>query len=156
MNWASDCISTSDTGSQYRCGRVGRDVRSPSTPQSPHTPKHTQKVFKNTHFPTFQLVLMDVPIDGRTDGRTKPLIELCVRNKKSINAHFPTFWLDHYWWMDRRTDQQTEKASYRVACPQQKNRRIPFIFASSYSQQMKYQFPYRLRFEQTINRRSVD
>ena len=53
---------------------------------------------------------------------------------------------------DRPTDQQTEKASFRVAFPQQKNRRIPFIFANSYSQQMKYQFPYRLRFEQTINR----
>ena len=40
-----------------RTGGWGRPT--PSIPQLPHTLKHTQKVFKNAHFPIFQLVLTD-------------------------------------------------------------------------------------------------
>ena len=43
-------------------------------PNPPLTLKHTQKVFKNAHLPTFPLVLTDGWTDGRTDGWTdKPL-----------------------------------------------------------------------------------
>ena len=34
----------------------------------------------NAHFPTFRLMSTDGPTDGPMDGRTKPLIELRVRN----------------------------------------------------------------------------
>ena len=34
----------------------------------------------NARFPTFRLVSTDGPTDGPMDGRTKPLIELRVRN----------------------------------------------------------------------------
>ena len=47
-----------------------------ANPNPPYTLKRTQKVFNNTSFPTFRLMLMD----GPTEGRTKPLIELRVRN----------------------------------------------------------------------------
>ena len=52
-NKAGDTANTS-------CGRVGRGG--------------------NARFHTFQLDHHDGPIDRRTDGRTKPLIELRVRN----------------------------------------------------------------------------
>ena len=41
----------------------------------------------------------------------------CGRVGRGGNAHFPTFRLDGY----GRTDQRTDKASYRVACPQLKS-----------------------------------
>ena len=75
---------TSDAGSQYRCGRLGRGIKPPTTPQ---TPFHTQSYIKsiqNAHFSTFRLDHLygrtDGPTNGRTDGRTKPLIELRVHN----------------------------------------------------------------------------
>ena len=42
--------------------------------------KHTQKVSKTLVFPLFNSMTMDQWTDGWTDGRTKPLIELRVRN----------------------------------------------------------------------------
>ena len=36
------------------------------------------------------------------------------------NARFHTFQLDHHGSIDGRMDQRTDKASYRVACPQLK------------------------------------
>ena len=72
---------TSDAGSQYRCGRVGRGIQPPSTPiPIPNTQTYTKSI-KNTRFPTFQ-----IDDHGRTNGRT-------------------------------------DKASYRVACPQLKTHR---------------------------------
>ena len=76
---------TSDAGSQYRCGRVGRGSQPPFTPNTlPNPLSNTDtytKSFQNAHFPTFRLVFTD-----------------------------------------RRTDQRMDKASYRVACPQLKNK----------------------------------
>ena len=78
---------TSDAGSRYRCGRVGRGIQPPSTPQVPHGPNdmhkmHLKRSFLHfstrVHGPTDQRT--DGWTDGRTDGRTKPLIELRVRN----------------------------------------------------------------------------
>ena len=75
---------TSDTGSQYRCGRVGRGIQPPSTPQVPHS--HTQNASKTLIFELFDSCSQT---DGRTDG-------------------------------------PTDKASYRVACPQLKTgKRLP-------------------------------
>ena len=54
---------TSDAGSQYRCGRVGRGIQLPSTPQ---TPFHTQtyiKSIQNVHFSTFRLDHHDQRMD---------------------------------------------------------------------------------------------
>ena len=46
---------TSDAGSQYRCGRVGRGFQPPSTPiPIPNTQTYTKSI-KNARFPTFQL-----------------------------------------------------------------------------------------------------
>ena len=69
--------STSDAGSQYRCGRVGRGIQPPFTPQPARTQTYTKSI-ENARFPTFQLNHHD----GRIDGWTKPLIELRVRNKR--------------------------------------------------------------------------
>ena len=77
-------MKTSDAGSQYRCGRVGRGIQPPSTPHPPPTNTHTQKTSKTLVFQLFDLCVTDGRTDGRTDGptdgRTKPLIELRVRN----------------------------------------------------------------------------
>ena len=35
--WLERLISTSDAGSQYRCGRVGRGIQPPSIPHTPLT-----------------------------------------------------------------------------------------------------------------------
>ena len=44
---------TSDAGSQYRCGWVGRVIQPPSTSQlPPHTQTHTKSI-QNTLFSTF-------------------------------------------------------------------------------------------------------
>ena len=43
-----------------------------------HPQQHT--IIKSAHFPTYCLVLTDGWINGLTNGWTKPLIELCVRN----------------------------------------------------------------------------
>ena len=57
---------TSDAGSQYRCGRVGRGIQPPSTPQpTPNTQTYTKSI-ENARFPTFQLDDHG-PTDGRTD-----------------------------------------------------------------------------------------
>ena len=54
---------------------------------NPHPPpnllqtlKHTQKVSKTLIFPRFNSMTTNRPTNGRTDGLTKPLIELRVRN----------------------------------------------------------------------------
>ena len=61
---------TSDAGSQYRCGRVGRGIQPPST-QRPPILKHTQKVLKTLVFPLFNSITMtDGPTDQWTNGRT--------------------------------------------------------------------------------------
>ena len=62
---------TSNTGSQYRRGRVGSRGSQPSSTPHAHQP-HTS--IQNTRFSTFRLVLTDGWTDGQTDGRTKPLI----------------------------------------------------------------------------------
>ena len=47
----------------------------------------------------------------------------CGRVGRGRNARFPTFRLNHlYGPTDRPTDGRTDKASYRVACPQLKNK----------------------------------
>ena len=57
---------TSDAGSQYRWGRVGRDIRSPSPPNAP-PPTHTLKR-SFLHFWTC-LHGSDQRTDDRTDGQ---------------------------------------------------------------------------------------
>ena len=70
--------STSDAGTQYRCGRVGRGSQPPSTPNAPPNPLPNTDTntnsFENARFPT--------RAHGRMYGRRKPPIELCVRNLK--------------------------------------------------------------------------
>ena len=81
--------TTSDAGSQYRCGREGRGIQPSSTLQ-----------------PT-------------SNSQT---------NKKSIeNAHYQ---LDHHDGpTDRPTNRRTDKASYRVACPQLKIQSTGMLFS---------------------------
>ena len=69
-----------DTGSQYCCGWVGRGIQPPSTSQPTCNTQTYTKSVENACFPTFQLDHHDQRTDGRTNGRTKPLIELRVRN----------------------------------------------------------------------------
>ena len=57
-------IITSDAGSQYRCGRVGRGIQPQSTLQVPRS--HAQKAYKRS-FPHF-LTRVHGPADRRTDG----------------------------------------------------------------------------------------
>ena len=78
-SWVGKKNRTSDAGSQYRCGRVGKGIQPQSTPQiSPHTQTYTKGI-QNARFYTFRLNHYG-PTDQRTDGRTKPLRELHVRN----------------------------------------------------------------------------
>ena len=69
------------------------------------------------------------------EGEISPMCEsighrpLRGRCPKSVeNTCFPTFQLNHH---DRRTDQRTDKASYRVACPQLLRGKL-FFFSSLY------------------------
>ena len=83
---------TSNARSPYRCGRVGRGIQPPALPQPhPQPPSNTltHKQFQLQHqkyaFFVFQLErdnwsMADGPTDQRTNGWTKPLIELRVRN----------------------------------------------------------------------------
>ena len=76
-------MKTSDAGSQYRCGQVGRGIQPPFTPKPILNTQTYTKSIKNARFPTIQLDdpgRTDQRTDRRTDGRTKPLIELRVRN----------------------------------------------------------------------------
>ena len=66
---------SSDTGSQNRCGRVGRGVQPLSIPHIQMYAKSIQNIcFSTFWFNHFQW------IDGPKDRRTKPVIELRVRN----------------------------------------------------------------------------
>ena len=81
---------TSDAGSQYRCGRMGRGSQPPSTPNTPPNPP------------------------PNTNTCTKSFLNTCL----------PPFQLNQYRGTDRLMDQwtnkPTDKASYKVACPQLK------------------------------------
>ena len=87
MEWEEEikaCV-TKHAGSQYRCGWVGRGIQPPSIPQTTSNIQIYTKSIKNARFqldrhdgPTNQRT--NRPTDGPTDGRTKPLIELRVRN----------------------------------------------------------------------------
>ena len=63
-------MKTSDAGSQYRCGWVGRGIQPPSTPKPTPTLKHTQKVSKMLVFLLFNSMTPDGWTDQRTNGRT--------------------------------------------------------------------------------------
>ena len=63
-------VKTSDAGSQYRCGRVGRGIQPHPHPNPPPTLKHTLKVSKTLVFPLFNSMTTDRRTDRRTDGRT--------------------------------------------------------------------------------------
>ena len=59
-------LQTSDAGSQYHCGWVGRGIQPPSTPQVPHS--HTQNASKTLVFALFDSCSRtDGPTDRRTD-----------------------------------------------------------------------------------------
>ena len=61
---------TSDAGSQYRYGRVGRSIKPPSTPiVIPNSQTYTKSV-KNACFPIFNSITMDRRTDGPTDGQS--------------------------------------------------------------------------------------
>ena len=62
-------LKTSDAGSQYRCGRVGKGVQPPSTPQPPHKHTNIRKKYLKRSFPHFP-ICADGPTDRRTNGRT--------------------------------------------------------------------------------------
>ena len=70
-------------GTQYRCGWVGRGSRSPSTPKAPPNPsshqRHMQKELLERSFSHFSTRGHGLR-ERRTDGWTKPFIELRVRN----------------------------------------------------------------------------
>ena len=76
---------TSDAGSQYRCGRVGRGIQPQSTPHTPTINTQTHPQHSNTQ----------------------------KKYQKCSFSHFSTRW-------PLPTNQRTDKASYRVACPQLK------------------------------------
>ena len=60
---------TSEAGSQYRCGRVGRGIEPSSTPQVSHS--HTQNASKTLVFALFDSCSWtDGPTDQQTDGPT--------------------------------------------------------------------------------------
>ena len=61
--------SDSDARSQYRCGRVGRGIQPPATPQPTANTRTYAKSIKNARFPTFQLDDHG-PTDQRTDLQT--------------------------------------------------------------------------------------
>ena len=67
-------LRTSDAGSQYRCGRVGRGIQPPSTPQPTCNTQTYTKSVENARFPTLQLDHHDRrtngPRDGPTDGQS--------------------------------------------------------------------------------------
>ena len=68
---------TSDMGSQYRGGWVGRGIQPPFIPQLPlNTPCNTVIFIEMRVSIIFDSCIMD----GLTDRRTKPLTELRVRN----------------------------------------------------------------------------
>ena len=77
--WLHLHCATSNPGLQYRCCRVGRGKQPPSVPLTPlNTQIHKGSII-NARFGTLRLM---------TDGRTKSLLELRVRNwnvKKNIN-----------------------------------------------------------------------
>ena len=66
----SEMGTTSDAGSQYRCGRVGMGIQPPSTLQPIDNTQTETKSIGSARFPTFQLDHRDSRTNGRTDGRT--------------------------------------------------------------------------------------
>ena len=69
---------TSNAGSQYHCGRVGRGSQPPSTHNAPPNPLPTQthtQDSKTLIFPTFWLVHMDEQMDEWTDRWTDELMD---------------------------------------------------------------------------------
>ena len=79
---------TSDAGSQYCCGRVGRSIQPRSTPQ---LPPHKQKVSRMLVFPLFDSIIKDGLTDRRTNGWTKPLITQCKRRWNLIFSPYEPF-----------------------------------------------------------------
>ena len=103
------CVSankkeTSDAGSQYRCGQVGRGIQPPSTPQ--RTP-NTQTYTKTLVFPLFDSITMtDQRTDQRTNGRTDKASyrvacpQLKIGKMSVLDASFTCVWgwgLDGGW-----------------------------------------------------------
>ena len=75
-------MRTSDVRSQYRCGRVGRGIQPPSTPNAllpPHTHTHTPMHLKSSflHIST----RVHRPMGGRTDRQS--LLKICVSATKN-------------------------------------------------------------------------
>ena len=68
MHYAELCFETSDTGSQYCCGRVGRGIQPPSTLKPTLNTQTYTITIENAQFPTFQLH----HYEGRTNGPTDP------------------------------------------------------------------------------------
>ena len=68
-------IQTSDVGSQYRCGRVGRGIQPPASPQPhpqlpSHTLTHTNTQCNNCSIINARFSHFQLECDGRTNGRT--------------------------------------------------------------------------------------
>ena len=63
----SEMGTTSDAGSQYCCGRVGRGIQPPSTLQPIDKTQTETKSIGSARFPTFQLDHHDQRTNGRTD-----------------------------------------------------------------------------------------
>ena len=59
---------TSDAGSQYRCGRLGRGVKPPSHP--PHIDTHKKYPKRLFFHISTRSLPMDGPMDGPADGPT--------------------------------------------------------------------------------------
>ena len=125
-------VATSDAGSQYSCGRVGRGIQPPASPQ-PY-PVHSCHAFTHPHthnnncsfiiarVSRFQLErgrLTDGPTGQRTK-RTKPLIDLRVRTRPQLKM--------------RRSEKvhkprQTKRLSYRNRKGIRNGERTIFFFS---------------------------
>ena len=63
-------LITSDAGSQYRCGRVGRGVQPPSHPRPPHTHSNTQTITIATSKMRVLTLFKSIVTDPRTNKPT--------------------------------------------------------------------------------------
>ena len=77
--WKRIHWKTSDAGSQYRCGRVGRGIQPPSTPHAPPLTHIYKKHLKRSffHFSTLSL-WTNGQSDGLTDGRMDRQTDGCI------------------------------------------------------------------------------
>ena len=103
-------MRTNDAGSQYHCGRVGKSIHPPASPQ----PRSLNPPLPHTSNNSCSII--NAQMDGRKDGG------MVVRMGKQMDGHTDGWKARHMdEWTDGKTDQRTDKASHRVACLQLKS-----------------------------------